>query len=69
MSLVKAAANVTESATKAIESSRSELLRLELQNIRLRAALREAIQMVREGYMPERLQILQDFLDGKREGL
>jgi hypothetical protein len=41
----------------------------DLRLVRTRAALREALEMVHVGYQPERLQVLQDFYDGKREGL
>jgi len=37
--------------------------------VRHRDALREALEMVRVGHTDERLQILQDFLEGKRDGL
>lgn len=36
---------------------------------RLRAALKEALEMVRVGHTEERLRVLEAFLDGRREGL
>jgi hypothetical protein len=60
---------VIEDAARALEASQVELQRRDLQIIRLREALREALEMVHVGYEPARLQVLHDFLDGKREGL
>jgi hypothetical protein len=67
--LTSAAAALSASATKAVETSLNELHRLELQNIRLRAALREALEMVRVGCDAERFDVLWAFLNGEREGL
>lgn len=77
--LIGAARGVSAAATKAIETSQAELNRLELQVIRLRAALREALTIANARFDPAqpavdagrqaRLDVLQDFLDGKREGL
>lgn len=75
MSIESTAAKLAASATKAIETSLAECHRLELQVIRLRGALREALdgwdaERDIEGHdKHERSVVLRDFLDGKREGL
>jgi hypothetical protein len=49
--------------------SQVELQRRDLQVIRLREALREALEMVRVGCDAERFDVLWAFLNGEREGL
>lgn len=77
--LISASRGVSAAATKAVETSQKELARLELQNIRLRAALREALTIANARFDPaqpakdagrqQRLDVLTEFLEGRREGL
>jgi hypothetical protein len=69
VTVVDLTGRVIEDAARALEASQVELQRRDLQVIRLREALREALEMVRVGCDAERFDVLWAFLNGEREGL
>jgi hypothetical protein len=75
VTVVDLTGRVIEDAARALEASQVELQRRDLQNIRLRAALREALdgwdaERDIEGHdKHERSVVLRAFLNGEREGL